>query len=321
MDSLTGTPAKRRIFIGSSSGEAELVLASRAKKMLEPDFDVTVWSDRIWDTAVFRINQNFFSDLIKASLKFDFGILLGTADDTVIYHDKVVLQPRDNVLFELGLFTGRLGTSKCAFVVEKDLKMLSDLEGITLSRFDKKDPASFKEAILRIKDIFLNSDDDEINFFPSATLAATYFENLISPVCKYLIKNKGFEYDGKKYSRVILKIVMPNKISADVNLKFEDLKKNFSTNTVSFNYEGRPRNISIDTRVKDNILELIDFPTIISGINYAISNLLPNDFHQLSHDYNLIVERELNKFINTLKQHLARNEFDGYVVFIKETEI
>ena len=48
---------KKRIFIGSSS--EELSLAESAKKILEPEFEVTIWNDNVWDTAVFKINNNF----------------------------------------------------------------------------------------------------------------------------------------------------------------------------------------------------------------------------------------------------------------------
>ena len=311
--------SKKRIFIGSSS--EELKLANTAKIILENDFDVTVWNDTIWDTAVFRINQNFLSDLLKASLKFDFGLLLGTSDDKVSYRGKEVLQPRDNILFELGLFIGRLGISKCAFVIEKDLKILSDLQGITLTQFEKNNSTEFAEAINRIKTVFNKSFENEINFFPSATLAAVYFENLISPTCKYLIQNKGFDYDNEKYQNVKLKVIIPDRITNDLNIKFEKLKNSFKVTNVSFNYAGRPRNITLDTQIRDNTLEFIDFPTIISGINYAISNLLPSEFNQLSADYELIVERELNKFVTTLKQLLLRDSFDDMVFIIKETEL
>ena len=126
---------RKRIFIGSSS--EELKLAELAKQVLEKDFDVTIWNDTIWDSAVFKINHNFLNDLLKASLQYDFGLLLGTGDDKVEYRGKLAVAPRDNILFELGLFMGRLGISKCAFVVEKELKLLSDISGITLSSFEK----------------------------------------------------------------------------------------------------------------------------------------------------------------------------------------
>jgi len=72
---------KKRIFIGSSS--KELVLAELAKSILEPEFEVKIWKESIWKVTdtVFGINENFLQSLLKATLKFDYGILLGTPDD------------------------------------------------------------------------------------------------------------------------------------------------------------------------------------------------------------------------------------------------
>lgn len=310
---------KKRLFIGSSS--EELKLAEAAKVLLEKDFDVTIWNENVWDTSVFKINQNFLADLLKASLQFDFGILLGTNDDKIIFRGKEVLQPRDNVLFELGLFTGRLGTSKCAFLIDKEIKLLSDFNGLTLAHFDKTDISTFEKAVLQIKDLFLSSADDEINFFPSATLASVYFENLISPICRFIIENGGFTSKDIHYKKCRVNVIIPDKINEDVNLQFEKLKTSIATENVSFKYAGRPRYISIDTQLKDNTLEFIDFPTIITGINHAIANLLPNDFNKLSPDYNSILERELRRFITTLKLLLIRHGFDEMVLVKREADL
>lgn len=310
---------KKRLFIGSSS--EELKLAEKAKAILSKDFDVTIWNEKVWDTSVFKINQNFLSDLLKATLQFDFGILLGTNDDKVEFRGQVMLQPRDNVLFELGLFTGRLGTSKCAFLVDKEIKLLSDFGGLSLAVFENGNENSFENAVKQIQDLFISSSDDEINFFPSATLASVYLENLIVPTCRYLIENNGYELDGIKYKKCKLNIIVPDKINDDVNLQFERLKSSIDTKNVSFKYAGRPRNISIDTQIKDETLVFIDFPTIITGINYAISNLLPNDFNKLSPDYDSILERELRRFITTLKKLLIKHGFDEMVVVKRETDL
>jgi len=310
---------KKKLFIGSSS--EELGLAQVAKSILENDFDVTIWNEKVWDTAVFKINQNFLSDLLKASLQFDFGILLGTNDDKVIFRGKEVMQPRDNVLFELGLFTGRLGTSKCAFLIDKEVKLLSDFNGLSLAYFDKSQIDTFTSAVNDIRTLFLSSSDDEINFFPSATLASVYFENLIVPICRFIIENNGFTSKEIHYKKCKINVIIPDRINEDVNLQFEKLKSSISTENVSFKYAGRPRHISIDTQIKNDTLEFIDFPTIITGINHAISNLLPNDFNKLSPDYNSIFERELRRFITTLKKLLIRNGFDEMVNVKRETEL
>ena len=248
---------KKRIFIGSSS--EELSLAESAKKILEPEFEVTIWNDTVWDTAVFKINNNFLHDLLKATLQYDFGVLLGTTDDKVIVREEEKLQSRDNVLFELGLFMGRLGLSKCAFVVEKELNILSDIKGISLARFSKKEPYSFISAISTVGDLFRTQRDSSVNFFPSSTLASVYFENLISPTCRYLIEQGGFEEDGTKYEDCLIKIIIPKKLNTDLNLQFEKLKKGRSTKSVSFHYAGRPRFINLETEIKDNKLKAKDY--------------------------------------------------------------
>ncbi len=306
---------KKRIFIGSSS--EELSLAESAKKILEPEFDVTIWNDTVWDTAVFKINNNFLHDLLKATLQYDFGILLGTTDDKVIVREQEMLQSRDNVLFELGLFMGRLGLSKCTFVVEKELKILSDIKGISLARFSKKEPDSFISAISTVRDLFSTQKDSSVNFFPSSTLASVYFENLISPTCRYLIEHGGFEEDGTKYEDCLIKVIIPKKLNTDLNFQFERLKKGRSTKSVSFHYAGRPRFINLETEIKENKLVFIDFPTILAGINYAIQNLLPNDFNSMSEDYESILSRELERFIVTLKDLALRSGFDEMLVFEK----
>lgn len=310
---------KKKLFIGSSS--EELTLAEKVKDMLATDFDVTIWNERVWDLSVFKLNQNFLSDLIKATLQFDFGILLGTSDDKVEYRGQVVLQPRDNVLFELGLFTGRLGTSKCAFLIDKQVKLLSDFGGLSLAQFENGNDESFEKAVNDIRDLFLASSDDEINFFPSATLAAVYLENLIVPTCRYIIENGGYDLDGKIFKKCRIKVIIPDKINEDVNLQFEKLKSTIETRNVTFKYAGRSRSISIESQIKDETLEFIDFPTIITGINYAISNLLPNDFNKLSPDYNSILERELRRFITTLKKLLIKHGFDEMVFVKRETDL
>lgn len=310
---------EQRIFIGSTT--EELDLAEEAESILESDFDVTIWNDDVWESSVFKINNSFLSDLLKASLKFDYGILIGTCDDIVTYRGEEVLQPRDNVLFELGLFVGRLGISKCAFIIEEELKVLSDLQGISLARFTKKDPDSFGEAVNKVKDFFSTSKTPDINFFPSSTLAAVYFENLLKPTCEYLIKNSGFQYEQKKYESYEINVVLPNRINTNVNLQFEKLKSKIDTETVSFEHEGRPRSINLDSQIEDGKLKFVDFPTIITGINYSLANLLPQEFNQLNQDYDLVLARELKRFEVTLKQLLLRDGFEDMVKIVGEEDL
>lgn len=107
------------------------------------------------------------------------------------------------------------------------------------------------------------------------------------------------------------------KLNTDLNLQFERIKNGLSTKNVSFHYAGRPRFINLETEIKDNKLIFIDFPTILAGINYAIQNLLPNDFNAMSEDYESILSRELERFIVTLKDLALRSGFDEMITFEK----
>ncbi|MFL0125826.1 nucleotide-binding protein, partial [Tenacibaculum maritimum] len=168
---------RKRVFIGSSS--EELGTAKIVKEILDKDFDVVIWNESVWDKSVFKLNQNFLTDLLSATLKFDYGILIGSPDDKVEVRGKEYLQARDNVLFELGLFIGRLGIDKCAFLVSDDVKIPTDFGGIKLSMYNK---TNLLDKIKEIQELFLKSTHIDLNFFPSSVLASTYFENFIKYV-------------------------------------------------------------------------------------------------------------------------------------------
>ena len=256
--------SKKKLFIGSSS--EEIKVAKKIKDLLKNDFQVTIWNEELWDKSIFKLNENFFSNLMEASLKYDFGILIGTSDDKVEIRGKEMIQARDNILFELGLFMGRLGKSRCAFLIEQGTKILSDMQGISLAYFEKKNEESLEEAVEKIKDMFLNSTHKENNFFPSVVLAVNYYENFIIPICENIITNNGFKFNGKEYNKgkCKVKIVIPSKISKDFNLQITTLKLNYEIKHHTFNHKGRPRNIGVDIAKVDDTIEFLDFPTTLS---------------------------------------------------------
>jgi hypothetical protein len=302
---------KKRIFIGSSS--EEIGTAKIIKSVLENDFEVVIWEDKLWyeDKSVFKLNNNFLHDLEQATLKFDFGIFIGSPDDKLTSRGIEYMTARDNVLFELGLFIGRLGLEKCAFLVSKEVKLPTDFAGIKLSVFDND---NLSEKIDEIKALFLNSKTNSLNFFPSTTLAATYYGNLVRLICEYNVINNGFEFGGKKYKNCSLKIYIPNVLADDLNIQSKRNQNLMGyNNEVFFDSPSRKRSVSVVLDVDENILVLADFPTILEGINYAISNLMPKAYGNNNEDYKLILKRELEKFIETLKVLIKRNDYDDFV--------
>lgn len=300
---------KKRIFIGSSSEEQDK--AKIVKGLLDKDFDVTIWDEKVWDKSVFKLNNNFMNDLLVATLKFDFGILLGTKDDKVEVRGKEYLAPRDNILFELGLFIGRLGLENCAFLVDKEIKIPSDLDGLFLSRFDDK---NFYEKIEGIRDKFLHADNKQLNFFPSSVLASTYYENFVKYVCEAKLKENGFEFKGKKYEKCKLRIIVPNILTDNLYAHAKKIQNKIGVKEMSFDAMGRTRTVSVDATINNEVLIIVDVPTIVTGIYKAIEHLLPKEFRENKHDYEMIMKRELNRFVDTLKSVVKRNGHDDFVI-------
>lgn len=304
---------KKKLFIGCSS--EELGKANIVKGLLDNDFDVVIWNDNMWDRSVFKLNSNFLHDLLKAPLKFDFGILIGTPDDKVESRGVELMQARDNIMFELGLFIGRLGIDKCAYLVEKKVKEMSDLNGIFFSKFDDSNLA---EKVKEIKEFFLLSNSSKFNFFPSNTLAYGYFENFVKSLCFEYSKAGKFEVDGVEFNNCCFKIIIPNELDEDVNLQFEKLKRLQGVKNAQLDYLGRPRPFFVDAKSYENgSLEILDYPTTLTGINYAIKELLPDEYKNYGDEYKSILSRELDRFAETLENLISRNGFSDFVEIIR----
>lgn len=126
---------KIRVFI-ISSAEA-LPIARAVQNAFAHDPFVTV----IWTDGVFRVANYTLQDLEAQIDNSDFAIAIAHADDLTESRGKDWPSPRDNVIFELGLFMGRLGRSRAILMEprEEQVKLPSDLTGITTItyRFEK----------------------------------------------------------------------------------------------------------------------------------------------------------------------------------------
>jgi hypothetical protein len=113
------------VFIGSSSEGLEFARAIRS--LLSPDAEVTLWNE-----GLFAVGSTLIDSLVDYLPRLDFAILVLTPDDLSISRDTESFSPRDNVVFELGLFMGYLGRSRTIMVHEdgSKIKIPSDLSGV-----------------------------------------------------------------------------------------------------------------------------------------------------------------------------------------------
>src|SRR4051812_12791577 len=124
---------KPTVFIGSSSGSVRIAESVRKGLLVRGCGDVQVWNQ-----GIFGLNRGFLETLLEAVKVFDFAVLIWSADDAVNSKGQVQESPRDNVVFETGLFMGAMGRDRVfiVFDVAADLKIPSDFTGITLAEYD-----------------------------------------------------------------------------------------------------------------------------------------------------------------------------------------
>ena len=195
-----------------------------------------------------------------------------------------------------------------------DISESKDLLKLAMDEFDdqtinsiKLDLDRLRKSIEKLEFRRMFSGEMDMNFFPSSTLAYAYYENFIKYVCEHLITNKGFEFKSQLYRDCRFKIMIPKTLPNDLNMAFQKIQNKIGVEKISFGSTGRVRNVHVDVKIEDGRLVLLDFPTTLTGIDHAISNLLPNDYKNQTDDYKLILDRELNKFISTLNKTLEKN--------------
>jgi predicted nucleotide-binding protein len=93
---------------------------------------------KLWTQGVFQLTQTTIEDLIRASSDCDFAALFLTPDDMTASRGRKTASPRDNVVFELGLFMGAIGRDRTFIVTPKnvDLKLPTDLLGVKRATYD-----------------------------------------------------------------------------------------------------------------------------------------------------------------------------------------
>lgn len=133
---------KPKIFIGSST--EGLDVARGIQSELHGDYEVVIWNQGPFQ----RLTLSFLETLEEIVNAFDYGVFVFTPDDKIDSRGESKTIARDNVIFELGMFTGKLGRRKTFLVhpINTDIHILSDFAGIIKATYDPK--ATYLQASL-----------------------------------------------------------------------------------------------------------------------------------------------------------------------------
>jgi hypothetical protein len=134
---------KPRIFLGSSGQQAKLLQA--LTRGLEDVAHVEPW------TTSFNPGTTTLERLVELAREVDFAAFVFARDDWTTNSPPASdpagsgqASPRDNVVFEAGLFGGTLGMRRTFILHAQGSKLPSDLLGLTSVRYEATTPAETK---------------------------------------------------------------------------------------------------------------------------------------------------------------------------------
>jgi hypothetical protein len=130
------------LFVGSSTEGLEIARAIQIG--LDHDCEVTIWNQ-----GVFGLSEGTLESLVRVLDRYDFAALVLTPDDLISSSGDSTQGPRDNVLFELGLFMGGIGRDRTFIVHDRSarFKMPSDLAGVTMATFAPRSDGNIVAAL------------------------------------------------------------------------------------------------------------------------------------------------------------------------------
>jgi predicted nucleotide-binding protein len=136
------TRERPTVFIGSSVEGLRIAEAVQAN--LEHVAECTVWNQDAFAPSLTTIEN-----LVDMTAKFDFAVVVLTPDDVLEKRGQKAPVARDNLLFELGLFTGALGRARTFLVREESaaLQLPTDLLGVTAVTFKRRDDENVVAAL------------------------------------------------------------------------------------------------------------------------------------------------------------------------------
>ena len=133
---------ERKKFIRPTNPKPYMFIACASESLavaeaIKYNFEERGMVVEIWTDGVFKPSEGTFESLERKLEVVDFAIAIFSADDRVESRGAEMMAPRDNTVFELGLFAGAIGRERSFFVIQNgaNVKVPSDLAGITSTRF------------------------------------------------------------------------------------------------------------------------------------------------------------------------------------------
>ena len=304
---------RAKVFVASSS-EA-LNVARAVKRRLEADLDVEVWDEDLFD-----LNQGTLEGLLNLSAFYDFAVAVFTKDDEARIRGREAHVVRDNVVFEFGLFLGRLGPRRVFFIAEEGVNIMSDFSGVTVATFRKR--ANLTQAVAAACERIRRQMDRTENMatfsiLPSTSLAIAYHENFLRRIFQAFSSVETFTIERRDArGRVTATESVSTRdrtfvVNVEVPQRLKDLEpaglaaRTRQLNQVVLTTPSRSYPFYVNTaeelgREGDD-LDLFDIPTIMLASKRAIDRIFGDAFLADEERRELVESREIANFERTLR--------------------
>tara|TARA_R110002096_G_scaffold233047_2_gene423008 strand:+ start:7437 stop:8444 length:1008 start_codon:yes stop_codon:yes gene_type:complete len=324
---------KPTVFLGSSS--EGLPYAEALQDALEPDLEVVPWN-----RGLFELGEDTLNSLLKFVSVFDFGIFVLSGDDLVKSRRFRSPAPRDNVIFELGLFMGALGRRRAFPVIAPPkkgrLKVPSDLLGNTELRLPAAarknlDAKTLHEPVKQLKEtIQTRAKESYLQLLPSTGLAVGYFKNFLVPVCSTLANLDHLDVAGETIDltddNFDFHVVLPASLAKANREGARRFVKDRGLLDLNLPTGGAGRSYPfyVGGECRDGRLQIYDYPTTLGASYQAIEIALANGFLGQTDHHRVLERKEIVNFQRTLEILLGQQpeaaELSDNIHFIQETK-
>lgn len=299
---------------------------------------------KTWQAGQFQAGVPFMDTLRLTLLQYDFGINVLTPDDVTTVRGQEVLEPRDNVIFELGLFLGARGRQRAfpllVSVAGRKPSLPSDLKGVKVYTAAVADAQrSAEELVPEVERLgeelaahFLKLyQRPEVTILPSTGLAIGYFHNFILPVMQGLKRWRKVQVSTGTTDRVEqvdlgsvrLTICIPDDLRQATRERWKQKGDELRLSEAKVDPGDDPElprayPFRIGADVRNGKLEIFDTPTTLLTARHVVRRLLPDGSYD-PEDRAMAEEREIHNFERTLRHLLeepANDWFSDRVRFV-----
>ena len=237
------------------------------------------------------------------------------------------------LLFEYGLFLGRVGIDRAYIIKEDTVKIPSDILGVTLLSYTTtSNPDGIKipnqDFEMQLSNLKKKIDEKvalgHLGLLPSTVIAISYFENFIKLLADEIIRQGDkIQIGDKVYKSAKIRIVIPRTLDADMKRQATIYFRKIHFESCPITTVHRSYPIYVESTSEGNVKDeaiIADMPTILSGIDKAIDMYFRVGHIGKTQEQQLTEERELNNFTRVLSLLISQEAFCREIVEIVDDD-